>query len=457
MGIGASASSHSTPISSAHHGVSLEHDQDEDDWVENIPNRPPKTKFLLFNEKCLEKSTYFMQNALERKIFCKFILQEHWRGKLNSDLKRIIINQLPQAFGSVEKFNPLAKKISINETFTDNFLHQTNNSTIELFNAPQLQSILIVCCLSSYFQQRSGMDLQAAPSQQDMLSSECIHRGLLMRSSSMTDDDRDDDLDADGAESKSCSMVSMDSEEIDQYDKNPEILLSNIGTISTEAEIDRLLASGAWISHVMTSFADLKSTICIWDTTPQQEKGDHKTPNTPTLLYCSKRHITTDTDELHAPSSRSTACIVTVPTRDSTLSTTTTNLYTASTPNLSTSPPQTFTSAFSEPFAMSHSTPPVFLLPSSIPTSTISDFLCKDTIQHAIRNQQLYKTTIQDKDSTFIQSSYVIMLPYKTFWKKDDKQFVITIQHPISGSSYDRMLIRMSDLIVFTLGILIAI
>lgn len=462
MGIGASVSSHSSPVTSAHHALSPEHEQEEEDLVENVPTRQ-KNKFLLFNEKCLERSSYFMKNTTERKIFCKFILQERWRGKLNPELKKLIINQLPQPLWNVEKFNPLAKKISIGETFTDNFLHETNNSTIELFNAPQLQSILIVCCLNSYFQLRSQMDSQ---SQHDMLSSEFIRQGLLMRSSSinsMNDDDVDDN---DGSESK-CSMVSMESEEIDQYDKNPEILLSNIANISTELEIDRLLASGVWISHVMTSFSDLKSTISVWDATPNRE-NTHEIPSAPTipsLLYCSKRP-SIDTDELHVTSSRSTSCMVTFPTRcDSTLSTstsTTANLYSApitttSSPSLpSTSSSQPFTSTFSEP-SSGISSPPSSSSHTVLPPSAISAFLLKENVQRAIHNQQVFKTTIQDRETAFIQSSYVVMLPFKYYWKNGPMQYVITIQHPITGSSYDRMMIRMSDLIVFTVGILISI
>lgn len=485
MGISASLSSANSSVEcsklSAANSFLFDQEEDDDDDEpkqqsaricnsntndSKIPSR--RKSFLLFNEKALNHSKLFMQNYLERKIFIQFILQECWRGRLNRELKNKIINQIPPTFWNANKLNSSAKKISLDETCTDNYLHDVNN-ILEFFPPMQLQSLLIICCLSCYFELRCRIDFQTNHTQEEVVAQECIKYGLCIRPQSSLEGEEDDDDENDDEGDGEPSETTTEYEErcSEQEGHNPEVLLSIFANDTNEDDLEKLLSSGAWISHAMAAFIELKSTITIWDISPV-ESSQVNTKYTPSLIYSTK-----DVSPMISPQKRQLS-----------------------------------------PFEDSHATSIKTKVKQE--TTTLSQqqhFLYKEQFQHAIHQQHYYKTTLQlpstppaatanrapsvfttstreimltspvnntahstnvGYDNLFLHSANIAMLPMIIPSKcsnnnnnptTDDNSnanvktvsYVIVLQHSITGSAYDRMMIRMTDLILFAMGLLISI
>jgi len=219
------------------------------DDTKKASNKSPKKEFFLFNERYLEKSTLFKQVVLERKMFVQYLLNGHWKGRLHKGLKNTLFNQLPPSLWHLEKFSSTGKKIFVNESMGDSRLcDSTSSSILEIISPEQLQAILIVCCLPSYFNIPTQLDLKCEPfPNHDSFSS--VNCGL-----SFTDEKSD---------------LSTESSDDDDDMKNVEAFLSNIlQTIATEEELECMLSNGTWISHTMKFFMDSKSIISIWKVTP---------------------------------------------------------------------------------------------------------------------------------------------------------------------------------------------
>lgn len=238
--------------------------------------------FFLFNEKHLEKSTLFKQNVLERKMFVQYLLNELWKGRLEKDLKKAILNQMPPSFWNLEKLNCNGKRIFIDETITDSYIHdkKMDSSYFELKLSVYFQAILIVCCLPSYFGIRSLFDLKCEGSQgSEVVSSACIECGLT--STMNMEDEKEEKVD-------------------EENERNPEEFLSMIvQTMATEEELESLLSTGAWISHVMKVLTSPKSAVSIWQL-PHYSKCRHDagTNIIPDFLYTTLRPTSSSENEM---------------------------------------------------------------------------------------------------------------------------------------------------------------
>lgn len=304
-----------SPIEEDPHYVKKSHNDklsnSKDSEVTHAESELHMQYFELINDDLRNKSDILRDQPFERQLYIRFIKENLWKNKISPEFRRILAEasnkHLTRYHWQLTTQTPsIAKQIYQEEISLDNSIHSTTNNheALQYFTEIQLQSMLIVCTLKSFFTMRSYLDftIHSLPlhsinnplnysSFDDINDSSNLYHtknnnmligqlDLIPLFDDEVEENRRNNLPNVSNSEKSAIYLSNSLYEEEYSDdhttqttppmylNDPEMFLVSISQETKSSELDDLLISGQWMNILMQLFENLPLQINLFQIHP---------------------------------------------------------------------------------------------------------------------------------------------------------------------------------------------